>query len=48
LSINIGEAKTQLSRLIERVASGEEIVICKRGKPVAKLVPIREARASHE
>ncbi|HZJ03287.1 MAG TPA: type II toxin-antitoxin system Phd/YefM family antitoxin [Thermoleophilia bacterium] len=42
--INVHEAKTHLSRLLERVAHGEEIVIGKAGKPVAKLVPYREAR----
>ncbi len=36
-TINIHEAKTNLSRLIERVQQGEEIVISKAGKPVAKL-----------
>ena len=41
--INVHEAKTHLSRLLERVAHGEEIVIGKAGKPVAKLVPYREA-----
>ena len=40
---NIHEAKTHFSRLIERVIGGEEIVIGKAGKPVAKLVPYREA-----
>ena len=39
--VNIHEAKTHLSRLLERVASGEEIVIAKAGKPVARLVPYR-------
>jgi prevent-host-death family protein len=39
---NIHEAKTHLSRLVERVAAGEEIVIAKAGKPVAKLVPYLE------
>jgi prevent-host-death family protein len=43
--INIHEAKTHFSRLLERVAHGEEIVIGKAGKPVAKLVPYHEARA---
>ena len=42
--INIHEAKTHLSRLLERVAHGEEIVIGKAGKPVAKLVPYHEAQ----
>lgn len=37
--VNIHEAKTHLSRLIERTARGEEIVIAKAGKPVAKLIP---------
>ena len=36
--VNIHEAKTHLSRLIERIAEGQEIVIAKAGKPVARLV----------
>ena len=40
-SVNIHEAKTHLSRLIERVESGEEIVIARAGRPVARLVPYR-------
>lgn len=39
-TVNIHEAKTQLSRLIERVTAGEEIVIARSGKPVARLVAI--------
>lgn len=42
--INIHEAKTHLSRLIERVLRGEHIVIGRAGKPVAKLVPYHEDR----
>jgi prevent-host-death family protein len=38
--VNLHEAKTHLSRLVDDVAAGEEIVIAKAGKPVAKLVPI--------
>ena len=38
--VNVHEAKTQLSRLLRRVAAGEEIVIARSGKPVAKLVPV--------
>ncbi|MBT9590230.1 MAG: type II toxin-antitoxin system Phd/YefM family antitoxin [Thiobacillus sp.] len=41
--INIHEAKTHLSRLLEQVAGGEEIVIAKAGKPVARLVPLEAA-----
>jgi prevent-host-death family protein len=36
--VNLYEAKTQLSSLVERAAKGEEIIIAKAGKPVAKLV----------
>jgi len=38
MAVNIHEAKTHLSRLVDRAASGEEIVISRAGKPVAKLV----------
>jgi prevent-host-death family protein len=38
--VNIHDAKTHFSKLIERVLLGEEIVIAKAGRPVAKLVPI--------
>lgn len=40
MAVNVHEAKTHLSRLIERVLAGEEIVIARGGTPVAKLVPI--------
>ena len=36
-SVNIYEAKTQLSRIIDRAAAGEDIVISRNGKPVARL-----------
>jgi prevent-host-death family protein len=39
-TVNIHEAKTHLSRLVERVQAGEEIVIAKAGRPAARLVPI--------
>jgi prevent-host-death family protein len=39
-TLNIHAAKTHFSRLIEDVAAGEEVVIAKAGKPVARLVPI--------
>lgn len=38
-TVNIHEAKTHLSRLIEEVAAGHEVVIARNGKPVARLVP---------
>lgn len=38
--VNMHEAKTHLSKLVERVEGGEEIVISRAGKPAAKLVPV--------
>lgn len=43
-TVNIHEAKTHLSRLLRRVAAGEEIVIARAGKPVARLVPLQKSR----
>ncbi len=43
MEVNIHEAKTHLSKLLERVALGEEVIIAKAGKPVAKLVAIESA-----
>jgi prevent-host-death family protein len=37
--VNVHEAKTHLSRLLERVEAGEEVVIARNGRPVARLVP---------
>ena len=39
-TINIHQAKTHLSRLIDRVASGGSFIIAKAGKPIAKIVPL--------
>lgn len=39
-TVNIHEAKTHLSRLLERAAKGETVIIAKAGKPMAKLVPV--------
>ncbi len=39
--VNIHEAKTHLSRLLARVMAGEEVLIAKAGRPVARLVPVR-------
>lgn len=41
-TVNIHEAKTHLSRLVERAANGEEVIIAKAGKPMVKLVPVGE------
>lgn len=40
--INIYEAKKDLSRLLKRVLLGEEIIIAKKGEPMAKLVPLKK------
>jgi len=40
-TVNTHEAKTHLSRLLERVAMGEEFIIAKAGKPVARLIAFR-------
>ncbi len=42
-TVNLYEAKTQLSKLVERAAAGEEIVIAKAGRPLARLVPLANA-----
>ena len=42
--MNMHEAKSSLSRLVKRAASGEEILIAKRGKPMAMLTRILESR----
>lgn len=39
--VSVHEAKTHLSRLLRRIATGEEVTISRSGKPVARLVPIR-------
>jgi prevent-host-death family protein len=41
-TVNIHEAKTHLSKLLQRVMNGEEIIIAKSGEPVARLVPIKK------
>lgn len=41
MEINVHEAKTNFSKLLQRVAAGEEITIAKAGIPVAKLVPVQ-------
>jgi prevent-host-death family protein len=42
--VNVHVAKTHLSRLLARVEAGEEILICRAGQAVARLVPARRAR----
>lgn len=42
-SVNIHDAKTHLSKLVDKAAAGSEVVIAKAGKPVARLVPLAPA-----
>ncbi len=39
-TVNVHEAKTHLSRLLAKVAEGEEVIIARSGEPVAKIIPI--------
>ena len=47
-TVNVHEAKTHLSRLLERVVRGEQVVIAKAGRPVAKLVSIGTSTGGRE
>ncbi|MBV9949063.1 MAG: type II toxin-antitoxin system Phd/YefM family antitoxin [Myxococcales bacterium] len=44
MNVSVYDAKTNLSRLLDRAAAGEEIVITRNGRPVAKLVPATASR----
>jgi prevent-host-death family protein len=46
--VNVHEAKTHLSRLLVRVEAGEEILISRAGRPIARLVPARRARGHRQ
>ncbi len=46
IEVNIHEAKTQLSRLIQAVLQGEQVIISNRNRPVAQLVPWQQAPVS--
>ncbi len=45
-TVNLYQAKTNLSQLVERAAAGEEIIIAKAGRPLARLVPFDQPLAS--
>lgn len=46
--INIHEAKTHLSRIVEEVAAGSEVIIAKAGRPIARLVPLEQTGSRKE
>jgi prevent-host-death family protein len=45
IHVNIGEAKAQLSKLVDAVLRGEDVILDKAGKPKVRLVPLPEAQA---
>jgi prevent-host-death family protein len=47
-TVNMHEAKTHLSRLVERACLGEEVIIAKAGRPVARIVPIATERRARK
>jgi prevent-host-death family protein len=47
-TVNLYDAKTNLSALVERAAAGEEIIIAKAGRPLARLVPLEKRSAPRE
>ncbi len=42
MQVNVHEAKTQLSRLLELIKDGEQVIIARHGQPVAELIPVRQ------
>ena len=44
MQVNVHEAKTQLSKLLEMAESGEEVIIARNGKPAVRLEPVRETK----
>jgi prevent-host-death family protein len=48
MEVNIHEAKTHFSKLLQRVAAGEEVIIARAGVPVAKIVPVEAAPAKRQ
>ncbi|MDO9010950.1 MAG: type II toxin-antitoxin system prevent-host-death family antitoxin [Gallionella sp.] len=46
LTVNIHDAKTQLSRLVEQAAQGESFIIAKAGKPMVKVIPLDKAESA--
>lgn len=48
MEVNVHEAKTHLSRILERVTEGEEVIIMRSNVPIARLVPISSTPARRE
>jgi prevent-host-death family protein len=43
IQVNIHDAKTNLSKLLQRVSDGEEVIIARNNKPVARMVPVQQS-----
>lgn len=48
MKVNMHEAKSNLSKLVEAAASGEEVIIARAGKPVVEMIPVRKARGPRQ
>ncbi|QTD46681.1 type II toxin-antitoxin system Phd/YefM family antitoxin [Ottowia testudinis] len=48
LTVNVHEAKTHFSRLLEKVHAGQEVILAKAGKPYARMVPLEPARSQRQ
>lgn len=48
VKVNVHEAKTHFSRLLDRALAGEEVIVMKSGKPLVKLVPVESAPATRK
>lgn len=48
LTVNIHDAKTQLSKLVDQAAQGEAFIIAKAGRPMVKVVPLEPARTGEQ
>lgn len=48
LTVNIHEAKTQLSRYVDQAAGGEEVIIARAGKPIARLIPLQAKKQKRQ
>ncbi len=46
--LNVHEAKTHLSRFLQKVQGGEKVIICKHGVPVAQIVPLKKMKRSQK
>jgi len=46
ISVNMHDAKTRLSQLVQAALDGEEVILCSRGQPKVRLTPVKDPRAN--